>query len=544
MKFDLKTFSLQFSINAKMHEKLQDFGEKHIKVILFFFMTMLSIFSFIYYYANKLDVSYNDARSHLDIARRVVENLKPGFAQLGSVWLPLPHLLADLTVWNNFMWHSGLAGALQSMIAYIASGILIYLILKVLGANMLGRLAGVLVFAINMNILYMQSTAMTELLLLGTMTAGVYELIMWHKEDKMIRLVKSSFWIMLSTLNRYDGWFLLIFASILIVIQAWRKRGYKYAEGTFFLFGTMAGFGIILWIIWNWVIFKDPLYFITGPYAAATQQKQIAAAGLLLTQHNLAFSFITYMYSIIYNAGMFQTILGAIGMFLLWFDKKISGSLRMASIALMAPFAFNILALYLGQSVLFIQGLNGNSWFNVRYGLMMIPTIAVFTGYLVHRLKSIRYILVLLILFVSFFSIVNRDAVTIDDAQFGASGKNVTEVSGWLRNHAANTPGFVLISVASHDAIIFSSGLDMSRFIHEGTGQYWTLATVNPSHWARWIILRTNDLNDQTFYLLRYNSEFWNDYTLVHHYPFADIYELKPKYVPNLHTKPNPELNN
>lgn len=32
--------------------------------------------------------------------------------------------------------------------------------------------------------------------------------------------------------------------------------------------------------------------------------------------------------------------------------------------------------------------------------------------------------------------------------------------------------GFVLISAASHDAIIFSSGLPMKKCIHKGTGTY------------------------------------------------------------------------
>ena len=538
MHFNLKPLTLQLSFNQKKIDDLQSFLERHSKLILFFILSMISITSFLYYLSNGLGVAYNDARSHLDIARRVVENLQPGFAQLGSVWLPLPHLLATLTVWNNFMWHSGLSGALESMVSYVATGILIYQILKVFGVSTLGRLVGVVVFALNLNILYMQSTAMTELLLLGTMTAGVYELIQWHKEDEMLRLVKSSFWIMLSTLIRYDGWFLLFFAAILIVIHAYRKHGYKAAEGSFFLFSTLAGFGILLWFFWNWIIFKDPLYFITGPYAAGTQQQQIASAGLLTTQHNLMFSLKTYLYAIVYNEGMFSTVLGAIGMVFFWLDKKISGSLRMASIAHLAPFFFNILALYLGQSVLFIQGLNGNSWFNVRYGLMMAPTIAIFVGYLVYRLKAIRYVLVALLLFVMFFSFANRDAVTLDDAVFGASGKNVSQVSGWLNKHAGNTPGFVLISVASHDAIIFSSGLQMSRFIHEGTGIYWTLATTHPAKWARWIILRTNDLNDQTFRILRNNPEFKNDYVEVEHYPFADVYELKPQYISGLHTQP------
>ena len=542
MKFNPKNLSLQLTFSQKNLDDLKAFFEKHNKLILFFILTMASIANFLYYLSNGIGVAYNDARSHLDIARRVVENLQPGFAQLGSVWLPLPHLLATLTVWNNFMWHSGLSGALESMASFVATGILIYQILKVFGVSTLGRLVGVLIFATNLNILYMQSTAMTELLLLGTMTAGVYELIQWHKEDNMLRLVKSSFWIMLSTMIRYDGWFLLLFAAALIIIQAWRKHGYKTAEGSFFLFSTLAGFGIVLWFIWNWVIFKDPFYFISGPYAAATQQQQIAAAGDLLTKHNLPFSFETYMYAIVYNAGMFQTVLAIIGMLLFWFDKKINGSLRMAAVVLIAPFVFNILSLYLGQSVLFIQGLNGNSWFNVRYGLMMIPSVAVFVGYLVQRVKSMQYVLVALLVFVTIFSIANRDAVVLDDAIFGASGKNVSEVSGWLHTHADNTPGFVLISVASHDAVIFSSGLNMSRFIHEGDGQYWTLATTHPIYWARWIILRTYDLNDQTYSLLHNNPEFKNDYTLEDHYPFADVYEIKPQYVKDLHTKPFPNL--
>ena len=34
---------------------------------------------------------YGDAVAHLHIARRVFDSMNPGFRQLGSVWLPLPH---------------------------------------------------------------------------------------------------------------------------------------------------------------------------------------------------------------------------------------------------------------------------------------------------------------------------------------------------------------------------------------------------------------------------------------------------------------------
>ena len=38
-------------------------------------------------------LNYGDAIAHLHIARRVFDSHRPGLSQLGSVWLPLPHLL-------------------------------------------------------------------------------------------------------------------------------------------------------------------------------------------------------------------------------------------------------------------------------------------------------------------------------------------------------------------------------------------------------------------------------------------------------------------
>ncbi len=138
----------------------------------------------------------------------------------------------------------------------------------------------------------------------------------------------------------------------------------------------------------------------------------------------------------------------------------------------------------------------------------------------------------------AFFAFVNRDAVTIDDATVGSSQKNVSEVSGWLFRNAKDRPGFILISAASHDAILFSSNLPMKKFIHEGTGEYWKAATTSPDHWAHWIVLRTDDLNDLTFKELSDKAPNWREYyNLIQHYPFADIYELKSEYLEDLHTK-------
>ncbi|KKS45628.1 MAG: Glycosyl transferase family 2 [Candidatus Gottesmanbacteria bacterium GW2011_GWA2_42_18] len=517
--------------------KCSVFVNRYALFFLIMILSGISLFCFMYYLNNGLGIAYNDARSHLDIGRRVVEGLKPGLAQLGSVWLPLPHLLTVPTIWNDFMWHSGLAGALQSMISFVGTALLIYFFLLRLGVGLWGRLTGVLVFVANINVLYLQSTAMTELLLLATMTAGVYELLIWSKTEKILPLIKSSFWIMLSTLIRYDGWFLLLMAACLIFIKTFKEKGYKPSEGIFLFFSILGGLGVIMWVLWNQLIFKDALYFIFGPYSARAQQTQLEEAGVLATKGDFFLSLKIYFYALMYNSYGFTVILGIIGAVFMYLDKKIPVNMRLMLLTLLAPFIFNVLALYLGHSVLFIQGVSGGTWFNARYGIMMMPSLAVFIGYLMHRTGYLKYSVLGLWLFVTVFAFANQDAVTLDDARVGSSQKNVSEVSGWLREHTKDEEGFILISAASHDAIIFSSGLPMKRFIHEGTGKYWESATTTPDRWARWIIMRTYDMNDLTFNTVS-KTDALSKYDLVGQYPFADIYELKPEYISQLNTKP------
>ncbi|HUQ85830.1 MAG TPA: hypothetical protein VM077_05895 [Candidatus Limnocylindrales bacterium] len=531
-------FKSNVSFSYKWINKPIAYFEKNPIPILITVLSIISILNFIFYYLNGMGLAYNDARSHLDIGRRVVENLKPGFAQLGSVWLPLTHLFMTLTVWNDFMWHSGLSGALQSMVAYVATGVLIYLFLRRLGVNLFGRIIGVLIFSLNLNIMYMQSTSMTELPLIALMMAGVYELMIWHQSEKIFNLIKAGFWIMLSTLIRYDGWFLFVFATGLIFLRTLKRRGYKTAEGVSLIFMAMGGFGILLWIFWNWMIFKDPLFFAFGDFSANAQQKIIEQSGSLTTKGNIAYSIQSYLYAVVFNSDFITFAFSIVGGAMLWLDKRIEKPIRYASLALLSPLLFNVIALVLGHSVLFVQGLGGNSWFNVRYGLTLVPTIAIFVGYLVFRARTYRFLILGLILFVSMFGYINQEVVTLDDARIGLGGKNVTEVSSYLRDYAANKDGFVLLSVAKHDAIIFSSGLPMTRFIHEGTGDYWDLATVHPDRWARWIVLRTNDENDLTTKLVKHKKSFKDKYVRVRDFPFAEVYELKEEYVKNLQSTP------
>ena len=72
---------------------------------------VLSIAAFAYFYGRDTILAYSDAVSHLEIARRVIDSRTPGLLQLGTVWLPLPHVLMIPFLVSMRMWRTGAGGS-------------------------------------------------------------------------------------------------------------------------------------------------------------------------------------------------------------------------------------------------------------------------------------------------------------------------------------------------------------------------------------------------------------------------------------------------
>src|ERR1700739_3262120 len=138
--------------------------------LLAWLATCASVISFLFYAQSNQILLYGDAIAHINIARRVFDSKTPGLLQLGTVWLPLPHLLMIPFLISDEMWQRGVGGSIPSMGAYVFG---------VVGMFRLGRgvLSGsakpdraarvaawtaALVYAANPNLIYLQSTAMGE----------------------------------------------------------------------------------------------------------------------------------------------------------------------------------------------------------------------------------------------------------------------------------------------------------------------------------------------------------------------------------------------
>src|SRR6476660_826957 len=76
------------------------------------------ILAAIVYFRAGLTLSHYDARGHLVVARRVIDNLTPGWLQIGAVWLPLPHLLNMLPVQVDVLYRTGASGVAISIASF------------------------------------------------------------------------------------------------------------------------------------------------------------------------------------------------------------------------------------------------------------------------------------------------------------------------------------------------------------------------------------------------------------------------------------------
>jgi hypothetical protein len=121
----------------------------------------ISAVSLIFYYRHNAILLYGDAVAHLNIARRVFDSRTPGIFQLGTVWLPLPHLLDIPFVINDRLWQTGVGGSIPSMVAYIAGALGVFRLVRGMGSRLAAWTAS-LIYALNPNLIYLQSTAMTE----------------------------------------------------------------------------------------------------------------------------------------------------------------------------------------------------------------------------------------------------------------------------------------------------------------------------------------------------------------------------------------------
>lgn len=458
---------------------------------------------------------YADAHSHLLIARRVFDNVYPGLAQLGDVWLPLPHIIMVPLAWNDFLWRTGLAGTLTSMPCYLIAAVYVFLTARRLTHNSRASFIGSLLFVLNPNILYLQTTPLSEPVLFGTLAAASYYFVTWAQSDHLRDLVYAALATLLATVSRYDGWALFLALIAAIAIIDWRRHHSRSKTiADIMLFTSLAGIGIVLWFAWNLVIFGSPTAFLAGSYSSQSQTESFIRQGYADDYHNLWQSLRCYSIATAESIGPVMFVLGVFAVVLFLGRQRFSID-ALAAATMLVPFAFYIVAFFLGQDVMYVPYANHPpyyTFYNARFGAEMAAPAAVFIATLAQA--AWRWLPVAQIALVA--AIIGQSVATswggviaLQDGQIGASCYIAHPIVAFLAEHYNG--GHLLVNVYSTNLDLAPANIPFHNEIYEGDGAVWNAALKTPSRYAEWIIAAPHDLVSQ--HIDTQSPSFRRDYT-------------------------------
>jgi hypothetical protein len=429
---------------------------------------------------------YGDAEAHLNIARRVVDSRTPGPHEVGTVWLPVPHLLMALFAQCDVLWQSGLAGTIPGALCFVAAGVLLFAgVHRLLGRG--AAIAALAVFALNPNLLYLQSIPMTEPLFFAAVCAVFYCAVLFRTDPAGRYAVWAGLAGFLAALTRYEGWFLVPFAALYFCCASPRRRFVPAL-----LFAGLATLGPLLWIFFNWWWWRDGLEFLHGTLRALRS----AGSGTYPGDHQWVQAWSYYWNAVVLCAGLPLVLAGLAGVLTAVRDRRALPLLLLAP----APF-FYIWTIHSGGIRLFVPQLYPFGAYNTRYGLAPLPLLAVALGALVARISRAQHLAGLAVgaLVVVLPWIHGRwpeNAACWKEARDTSQARRAwtAEAAAYLRDHYRPGEG-LLMAFGDGTGALREAGIPLQEAITPDNGAAWqaVLADTARASRATWALAVSGD---------------------------------------------------
>ena len=317
---------------------------------------------------------YGDAECHLDIARRILDSRTPGYAQVGTVWLPLTHWAMLPFVRSDNLWHNGLAGAIPFALCFLVGGCFLFAAVRRIFQSTPAAVTATALCALNPNLLYIQATPMTEAMFFGCLAALLYFTVRFRETQAWWAAIGAALALCLGTLTRYDGWFLIPFVGAYFL---WTARRRRFAVA--FVVCLIASLGPLFWLAHNWFLAGDALAFYRGPYSARAIQGSAPYPG----KDNWARALQFFGFGVFFCAGPGLAITAVLGL--------VPALVRRAFwplLLLLLPGVFYLCSMHSGGTPLFVPNLYSGAYYNVRYGLSLLPLLAVASAAIVAVVPS------------------------------------------------------------------------------------------------------------------------------------------------------------
>jgi hypothetical protein len=437
-------------------------------------------------------------------------------------------------IFSDAMWRSGAGGSIPSMIAYVLGVVGIFRLVRgILEADVrtksaagVGAWAAAFAYGANPNLIYIQSTAMTESVYLALFIwAVVYfaEFIrvlkaspvganqlspalqhgVGRKEPSKSRrddpastniLMRCAWCLAGAELTRYDGWFLagvMGAAVIVIVLRRWEDHNLRQDAAKFLFRIAVVP---VLWLAYNGVVYGNALEFANGPYSARAIEQRVGAPNPAL--HNARVAAIYYLKSAQLNMaegnwGRFWLAAAVVAL-------AIGGcTLRAQSapmLLLWIPLVFYALSLAYGSVPIHVHTWWPFATFNQRYGLQLLPMFAVSTGVLTasvlllgagaqHGGKLVATLLALVV--VSYASVCRAEPQCLKEARRNWEIRNpldsaVQRIIGRLPRDAR-----FLMELGEHVGVMQQSGILLRQVVNNENHRPWRRPSDPEGLWER-----------------------------------------------------------
>jgi hypothetical protein len=492
----------------------------------------VSVVAFLLYFRRGEILLYGDAVAHINIARRVFDSRTPGLLQLGTVWLPLPHLLMLPFLLSDWAWRTGVGGSIPSMVAFVLGAIGIFRLVRgalsfysapETAARLTAWVAAV-IFLANPNLIYLQATAMTEPLYLAWFIWATVYFAEYAKQAGMadevvqgepsLSLTKCGLCLLGACLTRYDGWLLAAaMGAAVLAVNPNASRARNGMRGVVRRFALLVAVGPIFWLAYNSIIYRNPLEFANGPYSAsAIEQKQ---TGNLLHPgaDNLSVAASYFLKSAQLNLAegnwrkLWLTLLIAGTVMAILFDRRLWPLLM-----LWVPLPFYMLSVAYSGVPIYVPTWWPFSYYNVRYGIELLPAFAVFValvGYFAagfarnNVIKAAIGVAVAALIAGSYVSVWRVTPVCFTEATINSRSRIALESQLAAKIRDLPPESTILMYLGDHVGALQQAGIPLRRVICEGNHRtwkhpadpegLWEQALANPEQHADFVIAMDGD---------------------------------------------------
>lgn len=478
---------------------------------------------------------YGDSVSHIVAGRKFVDWNDTGLHQMGTVWLPLPHLLLVPFVLFDSLFTSGFAGVIVNLTCLAFGTILLYLLTKkhiAEGSDLLTVVAGVL-FAFNPNILYLALTPMSELPFLLFFIASAFFFHRWLANIADRRaFYLCSFFAALATMCRYEGWIVPVFLTAVVVVLAIRRRISRAERNSVLLGLAVSLSGVMLWMGYNALRYGDPFEFSNAQYysAAAQAVTRPIRETVFLKPFNVLSIYYETAVRIYGFVPVWASILGITFLFLKRNRRHI-----LLFVFLALPPCFTLISLFLGIAEI-------SEWFNTRYLVLLSPFISISVVLTLQELakRSERRAtlvtgLAILLIFAFQWRTFSKEVVTYREAQYGFR---------WKQNPFAVKTGELLRSIydegtiammtgsAQEHRIMITSGIPLRQFDELIESSRWKKTYTEPWFSNRWLVMSKEPDTDAQSVLAYWNGrekELQEHYMTVYENEYFRVFRQAPR---------------